>query len=397
MKINFVGLGNVGLPTALLLASSGYEVIGTDSNNRLLMDLKNGKYRTGDSELDLLLATNCNNNLSYSKKVVCADYHFIAVPTPYIKSSKKIDLNSIYDVLIKITSLKQEDFVVVIESTISPGTVSKLKSKFTDKKISFIHSPERILPGNTFYELVHNSRTIGSDDPILGKEVEELYKGFCIGDIIHTDIITAELSKVAENTFRDINIALANEFAIISHEMGVDVYELISIANMHPRVNILNPGPGVGGHCIPVDPWFLVGDYPNLTKLIRSAREVNDYMPHYVFERAAEIIRTNNIDLSRIGVYGLTYKADVMDTRESPSLTFIELLTKQFVAPIIYDPMLKEDSYPFQVTFEDFLLNTDFIVVMVDHTHLKMNVNKLTGKTIFDTKRVVFLDGVIRL
>jgi UDP-N-acetyl-D-mannosaminuronic acid dehydrogenase len=283
---------------------------------------------------------------------------------------------------------------------VSPGTIQKLKDcfLFQSKKIEFVHAPERILPGNLFHELVNNSRTIGSDNPILGKEVEALYRSFTKGEIIHTNIITAELSKVVENTFRDVNIAFANELAIISHEMSVDVYELISVANYHPRVNILKPGPGVGGHCIPVDPWFLVGDYPNLTKLIRSAREVNDEMPLFILRRAREILQKNSIDISRVGVYGLTYKADLSDTRESPSIQFIDLFTKEFgFAPFVYDPMIRGGKYNSQQSFEEFLFKINFLIVMVDHSHLKDNVDKLLGKIIFDTKRVVFLDGVIRL
>jgi UDP-N-acetyl-D-mannosaminuronic acid dehydrogenase len=399
MKINVLGLGYVGLPIAILLAESGNIITGTDIDFKLVNRLKSLKYSVEDEVLNSMLVKHSNLGLNFSISPSPADIYFIAVPTPFVKTTKRIDTSILINAIDSILSLDQSQYIIVIESTVSPGTIASLKEKYSslEGNIFFIHAPERILPGNLYYEMVYNSRTIGSDDPILGRKVEELYRGFCLGDIIHTDIITAELSKVVENTYRDINIAFANELAILSREIGVDVYELISIANRHPRVNILNPGPGVGGHCIPVDPWFLVGDHPNITRLIRTAREVNDYMPQYILERSIEIIRNNNVELTRIGVYGLTYKADVLDTRESPSLSFIELFTKKFATPLIFDPMLKEHGYHDQLSFEDFLLNTDFIIIMVDHTHIKMNIEKLIGKIVFDTKKTVFLDGVIRL
>jgi UDP-N-acetyl-D-mannosaminuronic acid dehydrogenase len=399
IKANVVGLGYVGLPTAIMFAESGNFVTGTDIDFKLIDRLISIEHLVHDEVLNSLLAKHSNSSLLFSRVPVEADFHFVAVPTPFLKQSKQIDLSFLINAIDSILTVNQDNYTIVIESTVSPGTIANLKRKYSilSREIFFVHAPERILPGNLYYEIVHNSRTIGSDDPILGRKVEELYRGFCLGEIISTDIITAELSKVVENTFRDVNIAFANELAIVSREMGVDVYELISTANRHPRVNILNPGPGVGGHCIPVDPWFLVGDHPNLTKLIRSAREVNDQMPQYILNRSIEIIRNNKIELTRIGVYGLTYKADVLDTRESPSLSFIELFTKKFVTPLIFDPILKDHGYHDQLSFDDFLLKTDFIIIMVDHTHIKMNVEKLIGKIVFDTKNSVFIDGVIRL
>jgi UDP-N-acetyl-D-mannosaminuronic acid dehydrogenase len=400
IKANVVGLGYVGLPTAIMLAESGNFVTGTDIDFKLIDRLISIEHLVHDEVLNSLLASHSNSSLMFSTVPVEADFHFVAVPTPFLKQSKQIDLSFLINAIDSILTVNQDNYTIVIESTVSPGTIANLKRKYSilSRDIFFVHAPERILPGNLYYEIVHNSRTIGSDDPILGRKVEELYRGFCLGEIISTDIITAELSKVVENTFRDINIAFANEIAVISHEMGVNVYDLIDIANKHPRVNILNPGPGVGGHCIPVDPWFLVGDYPSKTKLIRSAREVNDEMPSFILSRAREILHKNSIDQSRVGIYGLTYKADVSDTRESPSLQLIDLFTKEFgFAPLVYDPLIKDGKYNSQPSFEEFLLKINFVIVMVDHSHLKVNVDKLLGKIIFDTKRVVFLDGVIRL
>lgn len=188
-----------------------------------------------------------------------------------------------------------------------------------------VHAPERIIPGNMIYELKNNSRTISADNNEIGMIVKNLYQVFCKGEIVLTDIRTAEMTKVIENTYRDINIAFANELTKICRSDDMDVYEIIRIANMHPRVNILHPGPGVGGHCISVDPWFLVGDYPDLTNLILAARKINDSMPQHVLKRIRDIMKKNNIrDISRVGLYGLTYKENVDDIRESPTLQLLE-------------------------------------------------------------------------
>ncbi|MDM8129853.1 nucleotide sugar dehydrogenase, partial [Paraclostridium benzoelyticum] len=236
----------------------------------------------------------------------------ITVPTPYIDKTKKID--STYVEMATKTVLENCNIpcTLVIESTISPGTIDKAIRPIIKeygfeigKQIHLVHAPERIIPGNMIYELENNSRTIGSDDKQIGEAVKSWYKCFCKGDIVVTDIKTAEMSKVVENTFRDINIAFANELAKICRSENMDIYELIKIANKHPRVNILQPGPGVGGHCISVDPWFLVGDYPEIVHTILSARVVNDAMPKYVFERIQDIMEESNIkDFSKVGLYG---------------------------------------------------------------------------------------------
>lgn len=210
--------------------------------------------------------------------------------------------------------------------------------------IHLVHAPERIIPGNMVNELKNNSRTIGSDNIEIGYEVKRWYETFCKGEIVVTDIKTAELSKVVENTFRDINIAFANELSRICRKENMDVYELINIANKHPRVNILTPGPGVGGHCISVDPWFLVGDYPEIVNIIKAAREVNDSQPDFVIDRIRDIMNENGItDISKVGLYGLTYKENVDDLRESPTLQILEKLERYFVKGIkLYDPWIEE-------------------------------------------------------
>ena len=241
------------------------------------------------------------------------------------------------------------------------------------------------------YELFHNARTVGADDPAIAERVRDLYARFCKGEISITDIRTAEMTKVVENTFRDINIAFANELAKICRKGGMDVSEVIRIANKHPRVSILNPGPGVGGHCISVDPWFLVGEFPDETPLIRTAREVNSSMPVFVLGRALEIAKKHKIAPERIGLYGLSYKENVDDTRESPTL---QLLEKSPFAHPVYDPHVKKSVVPNQcMDAETFLQSSDLIVVMVAHDALKDL--DLTGKVVLDTKRV--LEGAYTL
>ena len=249
-------------------------------------------------------------------------------------------------------------------------------------------------------ELRRNSRTIGADDPQTAQTVSRIYSSFCEGELVLTDIRTAEMTKVVENTFRDINIAYANELAKICRSGGMDVYEIIRIANKHPRVNILSPGPGVGGHCISVDPWFLVGDYPGLANIILAARKINDSMPEFVLGRIRDIMDENGIDdVSRVGLYGLTYKEDVDDTRESPTLQLLESMRRHLSSGIkVYDPFVSEDIVPNQYhSFDDFLRDVDMVVIMVGHSQIKDNPEKLKGKIIFDTRNMCGVDGAYRL
>ena len=296
--------------------------------------------------------------------------------------------------------------IVVVESTISPGTIDRFVRPVVEnmgfvigKDIHLAHAPERIIPGNMVYELKKNSRTIGADDPAIGEKVKSVYASFCEGEIVITDIRTAEMTKVVENTFRDINIAFANELAKICRSDNMDVYEIIRIANKHPRVNILSPGPGVGGHCISVDPWFLVGDYPGLANIIRQARQINDSMPEFVLERIHDIMKENNLkDTSRVGIYGLTYKEDVDDVRESPTLQMIESMERHLSNGTVkvYDPLIQKDIVENQYhDLDHFLNDIDMVVVMVAHTEIKKEMKKLQDKIVLDTRHVI--EGINKL
>lgn len=393
--INVVGLGYIGLPTSLMLASKGLEVVGTDLNQNIVNNLKSQNVTFKEDGLEDLLKKAIENKIRFTTEYVDADVYIIAVPTPYDGSSKKIDPAYLICATKSVVEVASDGAILVVESTISPGTIDRIVRPIVEesnKSIDLVHAPERILPGSMIKELVNNSRTIGADKPEVAEKVKSIYGSFCKGDIVLTDIKTAEMSKVVENTYRDINIAFANELAKICRQDHMDVYEIIKIANKHPRVNILTPGPGVGGHCISVDPWFLVGDYPELARLIGTARKVNDSMPTFVLDRLRDIMKDNSIeDMSRVGIYGITYKPNVDDTRESPSLQFLNLLDDDERSLIkIYDPMVEPSRYEGMVEgFDEFLGGIDLVLVMVDHKQLSGNEDKLEGKIIFDTKNII--------
>lgn len=397
--INVVGLGYIGLPTALMLAANGNKVIGTDYNKDVVKSLQNGSVPFEEKGINELYQEAISKEITFTDEYIKTDMYIITVPTPYMKDSKKIDPTYIISAVQSVMDVCEKGAVVAIESTVSPGTIDKFVRPLIENKgfvlgedIHLVHAPERILPGNMIYELKHNSRTIGADSPEAGEKVKAIYETFCESEIVITDIRTAEMTKVVENTFRDINIAFANELTKICRSDDLDVYEIIRIANKHPRVNILNPGPGVGGHCISVDPWFLVGDYPGLTNLILTARHTNDSMPEFVLERVHTIMEEKGMtDLSRVGLYGLTYKQDVDDIRESPTLQLLEKM-KEHLAPglKVYDPMVHTKIVDNQFTdFDAFLNEVDFVIVMVSHTHILHNEGKLAGKVILDTQKVL--------
>ncbi len=293
---------------------------------------------------------------------------------------------------------------LVIESTVSPGTIEKSVRPVLEAEqrtdINLVHAPERIIPGNMVYELLHNNRTIGADDKTIGEKVKELYASFCQGEIVVTDIKTAEMTKVVENTFRAVNIAFANELAKICRHDNMDVYEIIKICNMHPRVNILQPGPGVGGHCISVDPWFLVGDYPSLAKVIDESMKTNDGMPDFVLNRIYQIMKEKGLtDTKRVGLYGLTYKENVDDMRESPTLQLLASQRHHLAAPLkSYDPFIEKDVVPNQMhDLDEFLDSVDMVVVMVKHNEIKENVEKLKDKVVLDCHNIINLPGVYHI
>lgn len=393
--IGVVGLGYIGLPTALMLAASGNEVAGTDKNGEILKSLNNRQLTFQEKGMTELFGRAADNGILFTSEMPVADVYIISVPTPYDKGSKKVDMSYVAAAFEDVLEVCPKDSIIVIESTVSPGSIDKVIRPLADKsekKVKIAHAPERIIPGSMIYELEHNSRTIGTDDAETGHALKEIYGSFCKGEIILTDIRSAEMSKVVENTFRDINIAFANELAKICRSDGMDVYEIIRIANNHPRVNILSPGPGVGGHCISVDPWFLVGDYPGLANIILAARKINDSMPEFVLERIYEIMQENHMtDISRVGLYGLTYKEDVDDVRESPSLQLLECMKRHLAPPLLcYDPYIKTQIVDRQAFgFEEFAESVDLIVIMVGHREIVDRFAYVRNKVVLDTRKCV--------
>lgn len=405
--VNVIGLGYIGLPTALMLASHGVEVIGTDYNERLVETLNAGHTTFKEDGLDELFQNAVESGIRFTTEYQVTDTYIISVPTPYDKFSKKVDACYVTAAVKDVLKAAPKGAVIVIESTVSPGTLDKFvrpsmeeAGKVIGMDVHLVHAPERIIPGNMVYELIHNNRTIGADDKAIGEKVKSLYASFCQGEIVVTDIRTAEMTKVVENTYRAVNIAFANELAKICRHDNMDVYEIIRICNMHPRVNILQPGPGVGGHCISVDPWFLVGDYPSLAKVIDESMKTNDGMPDFVLNRIYEIMKENGItDAARVGLYGLTYKEDVDDMRESPTLQLLESQERHLASGLkVYDPLISEDMVPNQChSLDEFLESVDMVVVMVGHKEIKENMDKLRGKVVLDTRHICGLDKVYQL
>lgn len=400
-KVNVIGLGYIGLPTALSLSVSGNEIIGTDYNSKLVNNLQNGTIDFVEEGIKELYNKAVENGIIFTTEYQKADIYLVAVPTPYEKSDKKVDPTYVVNAVSSIVSVCDENAIIIIESTISPGTIDRyIRPIVANKKINLVHAPERIIPGKIVEELKSNPRTIGADDVGVAERIKKLYSSFCQGNIVTTDIRTAEMTKVVENTYRDINIAFANELTKICRQANLDVYEIIRIANMHPRVNILNPGPGVGGHCISVDPWFLVGDYPGLANIILAARKINDSMPEFVLERTYEIMKENHIDdISRVGFYGLTYKENVDDTRESPTLQLLESMKKHLGGGVkVYDPYVKQDIIDNQFhELSGFLEKVDIVVIMVGHDEIKKNKEKLKEKIVFDTRNCLNLEKLYHL
>lgn len=405
--INVIGLGYIGLPTALMMASHGVEVVGTDYNKKLVDTLNAGHTTFKEDGLDELFNQAVNAGIIFSTEYQHTDTYIVSVPTPYDKFSKKVDACYVVAAVKDVLKVAPKGAIIVVESTVSPGTMEKFVRPAVEEAgfvigedVHLVHAPERIIPGNMVYELLHNNRTIGADEKEVGERIKKLYSSFCQGEIVVTDIKTAEMTKVVENTFRAVNIAFANELARICRHDNMDVYEIIRICNMHPRVNILQPGPGVGGHCISVDPWFLVGDYPSLAKVIDESMKTNDSQPDFVLNRIYEIMKEQGMtDITRVGLYGLTYKENVDDMRESPTLQLLESQERHLATGLkVYDPYITKDVVKNQYhDLDKFLTDVDFVVVMVKHNEIKENVTKLEGKLVLDCHNVIKMDRVYHI
>ena len=347
MKICVIGLGYIGLPTASMFADGGADVIGVDRNTRIIEALNRGEIIIKEKGLgDLVQRVVKAGKLKGSVLPEEADVFIIAVPTP-ITADKKADMSYVISATDSIVPYLRSGNIVILESTSPVGTVDSLMIPILEKaglpigKELFVgHSPERVIPGQILYELVNNNRIAGGVNEISAKKIADTYKLFVRGEIFETDTRTAELCKLAENTYRDVNIAFANELAKICENAGINVWNAIELCNKHPRVNIHQPGPGVGGHCIAVDPWFIVEKQPETAKIIELCRKTNDSMPAYI---ASEILLLlSGIKEPKVTILGVTYKPDVDDMRESPILHLVDILRNKKVEVRVYDPFVTD-------------------------------------------------------
>jgi UDP-N-acetyl-D-mannosaminuronic acid dehydrogenase len=372
--ICLLGLGYIGLPTGSMFALAGKDVIGVDPSPRVQTALSSGLASIDEPELQTLVTAAINSGrLRVQTHPEPADAFIIAVPTPLDPTTNRADMSFVEKAARDILPFLSRCNLVVLESTLPPGTTRDVLAPILaesgllpGRDICVAHCPERVLPGRILVELEQNDRLAGGLTPACAERAAELYTAFVKGVIMRTDATTAEMVKVMENTFRDVNVALANEFALIAERIGVDVWEAIRLANHHPRVNVLRPGPGVGGHCIAVDPWFLVGAAPDEARLIRAAREVNDSMPEHVLSRLAALVSPP----APIALLGVTYKAEVDDIRESPALRVAELAVERGYAVRLCDPHVKPDvsGLPAQLLpLEQALREAQAVVVLVDH------------------------------
>jgi UDP-N-acetyl-D-mannosaminuronic acid dehydrogenase len=387
-KICVLGLGYIGLPTASTFATNGLRVVGVDVNQHILATLRNGDLHIHEPGLRTVVeAAIKSGNLSISDKPEEADAFIIAVPTPfYLEKSgeyngehyKLADMRAVTSAARAIIPVLRKGNLVVLESTSPPRTTMDLVAPILEESglqagtdFHLVYSPERVLPGQILRELIENARVIGGTTPQASEAGRDLYATFVKGDIILTDASTAEMVKLMENTYRDINIAIANEFSRLSDRFGVDVWEAISIANLHPRVKILNPGPGVGGHCISVDPWFLVESAPDLARLIYTARQVNDAQPHFILEMVSTAL--GGLKGRKVTALGLAYKPDVDDLRESPAVEVVHLLQDAGAQVIAYEPYKPDAHLPgihIEKELKNALSGADAVILLVNHKEL---------------------------
>jgi UDP-N-acetyl-D-mannosaminuronic acid dehydrogenase len=380
----------VGLPTASLLATKGYEVAGVDVIEAVVDRINHGKIHIVEPDLDIMVKSAVQSgNLKAYTEPQAADVFIIATPTPF-KDDYQPDLQYVLAATKALAPIVKEGDLVILESTSPVGTTKKIHQILVEARpelsnLHVCHCPERVLPGRVLLELVENDRVLGGIDEPSTRSAEEFYHEFVRGELLLTDANTAELAKLVENTSRDVNIAFANELSVICHKLGVDVWELIGIANRHPRVNILRPGPGVGGHCIAVDPWFIVSSAPEESQLVRTARKINDAKPGWVIDRVTE--KAQRFKNPVIACLGLTYKPDIDDLRESPALSITRKLYAAGIGRIIAcEPNVSAVDGMELVTLDQAIKQADILVALVAHRQFtRIPTTHLTEKIVLDT------------
>lgn len=407
-RVAVVGLGYIGLPTAAVLSGTGIDVVGVDINSETVDTINRGEIHIVEPALDAIVREAVKaGRLRATTIPELADAFVIAVPTPF-KGQHEPDLSYVEAAAKAVAPYLKKGNLVILESTCPVGATEKMVRWLTEARpdlqfpveggagadINVAYCPERVLPGKVLAELVSNDRVIGGITPQCSARAQILYQHFVKGECILTNARTAEMCKLTENSFRDVNIAFANEVSLICDKLGINVWELVRLANHHPRVNILNPGPGVGGHCIAVDPWFIVDTAPELAKIIATARAVNDSKPQYVVDKVKATARA--FDEPTIACLGLAFKADIDDLRESPAVQIVEALAKESMRLLLVEPFITalpkgfagRDNV-FLVSLEEALQQADIVVGLVDHTCFKqIDRELLKYKTVIDARGI---------
>lgn len=413
-KVSIIGLGYIGLPTSAVLASRGVNVIGVDVNPEIVDTINEGRIHIVEPELDVLVhgAVHAGKLRAYTKPQK-AQAFLIAVPTP-ITSDHQPDMTYVEKATRSIAPVLEKGNLVVLESTSPVGSTELMARWLSEERpdltfpqqageaadVSVAYCPERVLPGAVVHELVRNDRVIGGMTSRCAGRARDLYRIFVQGDCLISDAKTAEMTKLTENAFRDVNIAFANELSLICDKIGIDVWDLISLANRHPRVNILRPGPGVGGHCIAIDPWFIVASAPEQSRLIRQSREVNDHKPQWVIGKVHEAIASLKRSQGNVSVacLGVAFKANIDDLRESPSLDIAQALAKdQNTQILVVEPYIKQLPYALNSSTNVRLLGlaealdkSDIVVLLVDHDDFRgISAEALRGKVVIDTRGMI--------
>ena len=398
MKICIMGLGYIGLPTAAMFASHGVSVIGVDTNPEIVETVCQGQIHIEEPGLAQVVGS-CveKGTLKAQVEPAGADVFIIAVPTPYCQNEEhSCDLHYVMEAVHRIVPYLEKGNTVIVESTIAPRSTEDFikpvleEAGFTiGTDLYLAHCPETVLPGQILREIKENNRIIGGITPACARKAAEVYRVFVEGEIICTEAGTAEMCKCMENTFRDVNIALANELEKICNAFKINCLDVIRLANKHPRVNIHQPGPGVGGHCLAIDPYFICAKAPGEAKLIRQSMEINESMPGYVAEKVKMLVK--NVRDPKIALLGLAYKGNVDDVRESPALKVLQLLTEEGFCVTVYDPHVKKDSCS---SLKEAAEQADLAVVLTDHNEFRSLPQKemadcMRHPMIFDTRNIV--------
>lgn len=398
MKLTTIGLGYIGLPTSIMFAKHGVDVVGVDIKQEAVDKLNNGQIHIEEPGLqEALEEVLASGKFKASTLPEQADAYIIAVPTPNNNDEhKSCDISIVMSGVESIIPLLKRGDTVIVESTIAPRTMDDHVKPYLESKgfiigedIYLVHCPERVLPGQIMHELVYNNRIIGGITPACVEAGKRVYGTFVKGEMIETQAKTAEMSKLMENTYRDVNIALANELAKICNDLEINVNDVIEMANKHPRVNLHTPGPGVGGHCLAVDPYFIIAEAPEHALLIKLARDINVSMPEYVVHHTKDIL--SRIGGNKVTVFGLTYKGDVDDIRESPAFDIYEMLTASQYEVVAYDPHVKQEFV--EEDMGTAVKDSDLVLILSDHSEFKQltdgDFDGMRSRYILDTKNVV--------